>query len=106
MNSAIVFAEFLPKPRITVFRTEERGVETARQNFQFFRRKSSRNPTSAIFFRVDKYAVELAVEPLHVSPGDTLQKTIIGQNADVLRKVGVINPAGLQVQHFRRRQRR
>src|SRR6476646_10452815 len=91
MNSAVVFAEFLPKPRIAVFGTEECGVETTRQNFQFFRRKSPRNPASAIFLRIDKYA---------------FQETIVGQNTDVLRKVGVINPAGLQVQHFRRRQRR
>src|SRR6476646_11502386 len=106
MNSAVVFAEFVPKPRIAVFGTEECGVETTRQNFQFFRRKSPRDPAAAIFRRIDKYAVELAVEPLHVSPGYAFQETIVGQNADVLRKVSVINPARLEVQHFRRRQRR
>ena len=106
MNSAIGFTEFLPKPRVAVFGTEECGVETSWQNFQFFRRKSPRNPASSILLRVDKYAVELPVEPLHVMPGYAFHETIVGQNADVLREVSVINAARLQVQHFRRRQRR
>src|SRR5438477_12253548 len=104
MNSAIGFTEFLPKPWVAVFGTEECGVEPAWQNLQFFRRKSPRNPASPILLRVDKYAVELPVEPLHVMPGYAFHETIVGQNADVLRKVGVINAACLQVQHLRRRQ--
>src|SRR5207237_541967 len=39
---------------------------------------------------------------MHVIPGHTLKKTIVGQNADVLRKIRVINAARLEVQHFRR----
>src|SRR5438270_67305 len=39
---------------------------------------------------------------MNVMPGHTFKKTVIGQNADVLRKVRMINAACLQVQHFRR----
>ena len=39
---------------------------------------------------------------MHVIPGHTFKKTVVRQNADVLRKIRVINAARLEVQHFRR----
>src|SRR5256885_12046256 len=67
-----------------------------------------RPPRSTLFpyTTLFRSAVELAIEPVHVMPGHTFKKTVIGQNANVLRKVRVINAARLQVQHFCRCQDR
>ncbi len=43
---------------------------------------------------------------MHVTPRHAFQKTVLSQNADVLREIGVINAAGLQVEHLGREQRR
>ena len=43
---------------------------------------------------------------MHEMPRHTFEKGVVGQNANILRKIGVINPARLQVQHFGREQRR
>ena len=37
---------------------------------------------------------------MHVPPGQAFEKTVLGQDANVLRKIGVIDSAGLQVQHL------
>src|ERR1700730_9510509 len=42
---------------------------------------------------------------MHVAPGHALQKTVLRQDPDVLRKIGVVNSARLQVQHLGREQR-
>ena len=41
---------------------------------------------------------------MHVTPGHAFEKTVFGQNADVLRKIGVINSARLQIEHLGREQ--
>ena len=83
-------------------RREKVGVESARENFEFLRIESAIDPALAILFGVHKNSVELAVEPMHVIPGETFEKAVLGQDADVLRKIGVINPARLQIEHLRR----
>ena len=42
---------------------------------------------------------------MHVAPGHALEEAVLGEDADVLRKIGVINAAGLQVEHLGREQR-
>src|SRR6266478_3162744 len=42
---------------------------------------------------------------MHVTPRHTFKEAILGKNADVLWKIGVINAARLQVEHFGREQR-
>ena len=37
---------------------------------------------------------------MHVTPGHAFEEAILCQDANVLREIGVINPAGAQVQHF------
>ena len=83
---------------------EKIGVESARKNLQFLRRESAIDPALPILLRVHENRIELAVEPMHVAPGKAFEKTVLGQDADVLRKIGVINAARLQVQHLRREQ--
>ena len=85
---------------------EQFGVEAARQNLQVRRIESSFNPALLVLFGINKNSVDLPVEPMHLSPGHALKKTIFSQDADVLRKIGVINAAGLEVEHLCREQRR
>src|SRR6266699_3170229 len=42
---------------------------------------------------------------MHVTPRHTFKEAVLGKNADVLWKIGVINAARLQVEHFGREQR-
>src|SRR5207248_11621431 len=58
------------------------------------------DPALSIFFRVDENYVELAVKPVHVAPRHAFEEAVFGKNADVLRKIGVINAARLQVEHL------
>ena len=81
------------------------GVEAARQNFQFCRIESPFNPALLVLFGINENSVELPIEPMHVTPCHAFKKTVLGQDPDVLREIGVINAAGLQVEHFRREQR-
>src|SRR6266705_3663425 len=81
------------------------SVETAREKFQFCRIKPALDPALPVFFRVYENGVELAIEPVHVTPGHAFEEAIFGENANVLRKIGVMNAAGLQVEHLGREQR-
>src|SRR5947207_10047433 len=83
---------------------EELRIQSARENSQFFRIKTAFDPTVAIFFRVYEDGIELPVEPVHVTPGHALEKTVFGQDPDVLGKIGVINTARLEIEHLGREQ--
>src|SRR5437867_12985762 len=85
---------------------EKLRIETTRKNLQFCRIESALYPALPVFFRVDENGVELAVKPVHVTPGDTFEKAVFGQDADVLGEISVIDTACLQVKHFGREQRR
>ena len=41
---------------------------------------------------------------MHVTPRDAFEEAVLGQDADVLREIGVINAARLQIEHFGREQ--
>src|SRR5437773_5495275 len=79
---------------------KELRVEAARENLQLGRVEAALNPALPIFLGVYKNGVELAVKPMHVAPGHAFQKTVFGQNPDVLREIGVINSAGLKIEHL------
>src|SRR5437660_11462265 len=81
---------------------EQLCVQSAWENFQFFRIKTAFDPAPPIFLRVHEHGIELSVKPVHVTPGQALEKTVFGQDADVLRKIGMINAAGWQVAHLGR----
>src|SRR5438105_3110924 len=85
---------------------EQLCVQSAWENFQFFRIKTAFDPAPPIFLRVHEHGIELSVKPVHVTPGHAFEKTVFGQDADVLRKIGMINAAGLQVEHLGREQGR
>ncbi len=97
--------EFFPECGVASRWREQFGVETARKNFQLCRIETAIDPALSIFLRIDEDGVELAVEPVHVTPGHAFEKAVFGEDADVLRKIGVINAAGLQVEHLGRKQR-
>ena len=63
------------------------------------------DPALPIFFGVNKDGIELTIEPVHVTPRHTFKEAVLGKNADILWKIGVINAARLQVEHFGREQR-
>src|SRR2546430_4706562 len=86
-------------PYTTLFRSE-----TARKNFQLRRIEAALDPALSIFFRVDENDVELAVKPVHITPSHAFEEAVLGKNADILRKIGVINAARLQVEHLGRKQ--
>src|SRR5438876_9417309 len=79
-------------------------IEPAGENRQYGRVKSAFKPALSIFHRVHEHSIELAVKPVHVTPGHAFEKTVFSQDADILRKIGVINAAGLQVEHLGREQ--
>src|SRR6202022_1308888 len=97
-------SEFFPEGGIAPLWIEKLMIEAARENFQFCRIKTALDPALAIFLRVYENGVELAVKPMHVTPGHAFPKTVVGQNANVLREIGVIDATGLQVEHFRSEQ--
>src|SRR5438132_7317395 len=83
---------------------EQLCVQSAWENFQFFRIKTAFDPAPPIFLRVHEHGIELSVKPVHVTPGHAFEKTVFGQDADILRKIGVINSAGLQLEYLGREQ--
>src|SRR6185295_17626544 len=91
-----VTPESLPEVCLASFRFKEAGIESARQYPQFARIDPAFDPTSPVLLGVNKDGVELTVEPMHVFPGQTFEKAILSQDANVLRKVGVIDPANLE----------
>src|SRR5262245_20595468 len=104
-NLAVRRTESFKERRIASARMEQFGVEAAWQNFKFRRVKSAFNPTLPVLFGIDENSVELAVKPMHVTPRDAFKKTVLGQDSNVLREIGVINTAGLEIEHFCREQR-
>ena len=93
-------AEFLKKSRIAPCWSEQFGIEAARENFQFRGIEATFDPALPIFFRVYKDGVELTIKPVHVTPCGAFEKAILGKDADVLREIGMINSARLQVEHL------
>src|SRR5437660_8920709 len=85
---------------------KELGVEAARENFQLGRVEAAFDPALAIFFRIHENGIELPVKPMHIAPGNAFEKTVFGQDPDILWEISVINSAGLKIEHFRREQRR
>src|SRR4029077_10183087 len=73
-------------------------------NFQFCRIEAAFDPALTVLFGINENGVELAVEPLHITPRHAFEETVLRQDADVLRKIGMINAAGLQVEHLGRKQ--
>src|SRR5713101_7624020 len=102
---AVGRAEFFPECRIAPCGREQFSVEAARENFQLCRIETALDPALPVFFRVYEDGVELAIEPVHVTPSHAFEEAVFGEDADVLRKIGVINAAGLQVEHLGREQR-
>ncbi len=80
---------------------EEGGVEAARENFDFFGGDAAVDPAAAVVLGIHVDEVHLGVKPVHVNPGEGLEEAVIGEDADVLRKIGVINAAGAQAEHLR-----
>src|SRR5439155_23195514 len=83
---------------------EQLCVQSAWENFQFFRITTAFDRAPPIFLRVHEHGIELCVKPPHVTPGHASEKTVFGQDADVLRKLGMINATGLKVEHIGREQ--
>ncbi len=42
---------------------------------------------------------------MHEVPGQALEEAILGEDADVLREIGVVNAAGLEIEHLAREER-
>src|SRR6266436_2746188 len=76
------------------------SIEAARQNFQSCGIEPMLDPALPILLGVDVNGVELAIEPMHVTPRDTFKKAVLGKNPNVLGKIGVINDTRLQVEHL------
>src|SRR5205085_6322270 len=103
-NLTVASAELLEKSRVASSRMKQLGVEATRQNFQFCRIETAFDPALTVHFRINENGVELAVEPMHVTPRHAFEKTVLCQDADVLREIGMINAASLQVEHLGREQ--
>src|SRR5262249_28615284 len=48
--------------------------------------------------------VELAIEPMHVTPRHAFKKAVLCEDAHVLGEIGMIDAARLQVEHLGRKQ--
>src|SRR5262245_31865392 len=104
-NFAVRCAEFFKECGISSVWMEQFGVQAARQNFQFCRIESAFNPALLVLFGINEDSVELPVKPMHVTPRHALEKTVLGEDPNILREIGMIDAAGLQVEHFGRKQR-
>src|SRR5712691_5096882 len=80
------------------------GVEAARQNFQFCRIESALNPALPVLFGINENSVELPIEPMHVTPCHAFKKTVLSKDPNVLGEIGVIDAAGLEIEHLSREQ--
>src|SRR5690606_38130643 len=98
-------AVLFPKTRVAPLRIKERGVEAAREDFDALRGDAAVDPRAAIALAVHVEEVELVVEPLHEIPRERLQEIVVGEDADVLREVGVINATGAQAEDLAGEQR-
>src|SRR6266481_4341817 len=67
---------------------EQLRVEPTGENFQLGRVKSALDPAFSIFLRVHENGIELSIKPMHVTPGHAFEKTVFGQDSDVLCKIG------------------
>ena len=73
-----------------------RRIKTPWQNLDFVRRYPPINPTVPVILRIHVKQIDLRIEPVHVVPCERFKKTIIRQDPNILRKIGVINSAGAQ----------
>src|SRR4026208_1782898 len=93
-------AALLPELRFAPRWVKECGVETAGENAQLFRGDAALNPCAAVAFAVNVNHIERVVEPLHVAPGKRLEERILREDANVLRKIGLIDAARAQAEHL------
>ena len=84
---------------------EKLDIEAAWKDLQFRGIEATLDPALPIFFGVNENGVELAIEPVHVAPRDAFQEAVLSEDPDVLREIGMINAARLQIEHFGCKQR-
>ena len=64
------------------------------------------DPALPVLLGIHKDGIELAVEPMHVTPRHAFEEAVFSKNADVLGKISMINATRLQVEHLGREQSR
>src|SRR4030095_12129681 len=104
-HASAVAAELFPKVGVASPWSKESGVESAREDLKFPGVDPALDPALPVLLGVNEDCVKLAVEPVHVFPGETLEEAVLSQDADVLREVGVIDTAHLEVEHLAGEQR-
>ena len=96
----------LPEVAATSPRIEQHRIEPARKDAQFGLRQSVLNPAPPVALTIHPHDIHLRVEPVHERPRQRLPRTVIREEAHILRKVRVINPCRPQTQQPCRKQRR
>ena len=102
---AVSSSKLFPKRRLASRWCKKLDIEAAWKDFQFRGIEATFDPALSILFGVNENGVELPIEPMHVTPRDAFQEAVLGKNSDVLREIGVINAARLQIEHFGCKQR-
>ena len=97
----ILQSAFLPKLDVAALGSEQPRVQAARQNVDAVGLDPPRLERLAVVARVDINDVHLLVKPLHEIPRQGLHPRVIGQDAHVLREVGVVNAARLDPEDLR-----
>ena len=100
----ILQSAFLPKLDVAALGSEQPRVQAARQNMDAIGLDPPRLERLAVVAGVDINDVHLLVKPLHEIPRQGLHPRVIGQDAHVLREVGVVNTARLDPENLRREQ--
>jgi hypothetical protein len=64
------------------------------------------DPALPVLLGIHKDGIELAVEPMHVTPCHAFQEAVFSKNADVFGENRMINATCLQVEHLSRKESR
>src|SRR4051794_7979901 len=97
-HMSVVFPELIPELRVPPAGMKKLGIESTRKNLEPGRIKTAFDPALAILLRIHKNRIELPVEPVHVAPRNAFEEAVFREDADVLRKIGVVDAARAQVQ--------
>ena len=84
---------------------EHPRIEAAGKDVQFFAGDPPVDPAFSVVLGIHVDHVQLAVEPVHEIPREGFHERIVGEDPDILREVGVVDPDRAEPEGFRGRER-
>ena len=97
---AVAKASPFPEVILPFSGMKEAGIEASREDAQLPGGDAAVDPAPAVVLGVHVDGVKLGVEPVHVVPCQRFHQSVLGEDADIFRKIRVVDAGGGEAKHL------